>query len=444
MKKLLIAMALGLYILNFTACTSNSSSEDQEVAAEDSESVDAQLESTESSDKAASNDQFVDDQLSGNSETQEKSSEVAVNKPVEQPSEQTKNTDATAVEPTPTPESTTNAAVDPGSEKKSFVESPIAEPVVKSDPLHFKSSPFKVDGKVMNAVYVFRPKDSFLKISKNIFGDEKHVSDLKKWNSDVKNPQPGDKIYYNSPSRPDDESRMLTFYEDTGVVPDVYITKDGDSLKTVSKQLLGYKNAWKEVYATNNLSTQESLPAGTEIRYWKGSFVSADAIATNQSSFSEVAAAPVKKTKKHKAKPKKFTPVESGSSDFASTPPPMDLPAPPPVENTPPPPPPSMAQNDLPPPPPVANTQPTDLPPPPPVEATPTAVDTPPPAPPVAETPKTEEHPPVVEEPSDDSMYYYAGAGLAMFGVLGFLFVRKRKQQQEMANAFNNDSPPSA
>lgn len=435
MKKLLIAIALGLFVLNYTACTSNHSSEDQEVAAEDSESVDAQLESSDSTESTASNDQFVDDQLSGNLETQEKPSEVAKSENVQ--------TEPVATETAPTNQNTVNAAVDPGSEKQAFVESPIAEPVAKSDPLHFKSTPFKVDGKVMNAVYVFRPKDTFLKISKNIYGNEKHVSDLKKWNPDLKSPQPGDKIYYNSPSRPEDESRLLSFYEDTGVVPDVYITKEGDSLKGISKQLLGYKNAWKEVYASNSLSNQDTLPAGTEIRYWKGSFAFTDSVATNQSSFSEVAAAPVKKVKKSKTKTKKFTPVEN-NNDFASTPPPMDMPPPPPVENVPPPPAPTMAQNDMPAPPPVANTQPADLPPPPPVEATPPAVETPPPAPPVAEAPKADEQPPAIEEASDDSMYYYAGGGLALVGVLGFVIARKRKQQQEMANAFNNDSTPSA
>jgi hypothetical protein len=435
MKKLLVALALGLYILNFTACTSNSSSEDQEVAAEDSESLDAQLEGEETTDKekTASNDQFIDEQLSGSSnssDSQEKPTETAAAPPA-------------PAESTPAIESVPNtAAVDPGAEKQTFVESPIAEHVASLDPLHFKSTPFKVDGKILNAVYVFRPKDSFLKISKNIYGNEKHVSDLKKWNVDIKNPQPGDKIYYNSPSRPDDESRMLTFFEDSGVVPDVYITKDGENLKGISKQLLGYKNAWKEVYATNNLSSQDSLPAGTEIRYWKGSFISADTSVTNQSSFSEVAATPVKKAKKQKTK--KFKPVDSNNSDFASAPPPMDLPPPPPIESTPPPAPPTMAQNDMPPPPPVANTQPSDLPPPPPVEAAPPVADAAPAVPPVAENPKTEEPPPVIEEASDDLMYYYAGGGLALIGVLGFVIARKKKQQQEMANAFNNDVPPSA
>src|SRR5690606_15078534 len=118
------------------------------------------------------------------------------------------------------------------------------------------------------AYYIARPKDNFSKVAKLIYGDEGRAGELKQVNPGVK-PRIGDKIYYNSPVRPDDESTMKSYYEDAGLPAEVYVAQEGDNLRKVAKDLLGYSSAWKEIYATNPVDSTRKLEAGTELRYWR-------------------------------------------------------------------------------------------------------------------------------------------------------------------------------
>ncbi len=131
-------------------------------------------------------------------------------------------------------------------------------------------APWQVGKIWFNTVYIARPGDTLSKISQMIYGADK-TAELKKGNKALKNRsvRSGDKVYYNSPQRPDDSAKMITFYEDTGVNPELYVSKSGDNIVKVSKKLLGYSNAWKEVWATNSVESKDSLPEGTELRYWK-------------------------------------------------------------------------------------------------------------------------------------------------------------------------------
>lgn len=127
------------------------------------------------------------------------------------------------------------------------------------------------DGGWINTVYVVRPKETLTDISMKIFASDRSA-DLKKIgeNSFLKSraPRVGDKIYYSSPNRPDDSSRTLLYQEDMGLVPETYVAKKGDNLKKVSKELLGFDNAWKEVWTSNSVESQASLKEGELLRYW--------------------------------------------------------------------------------------------------------------------------------------------------------------------------------
>ena len=80
----------------------------------------------------------------------------------------------------------------------------------------------------------------------------------------------GDKIYYSSIRRPKDNSRLLTFYEDQGMVASYYLISAGQNLRKISQALLGHKDSWKEIWSTNmDLESKTQVNQSIQIRYWK-------------------------------------------------------------------------------------------------------------------------------------------------------------------------------
>jgi len=148
-----------------------------------------------------------------------------------------------------------------------------AAPKKKPAPLqHIKDMPFEKGGQLLNTVYVAREGDTVKIVSMKLFGED-HSKQLKKANPSLKNKlKVGEKVYFNSPARPDDHDRMMVVYEDEGLPPSVYTTKEGDTLKALGKEWLGNENGWKEIYAINrDLASTKKLPPGTELKYWPSS-----------------------------------------------------------------------------------------------------------------------------------------------------------------------------
>ncbi len=131
-----------------------------------------------------------------------------------------------------------------------------------------KEQPFTVAGTLLNRVYVARAGDTLAQVSDKIYGADRS-KELKKWNPGKKsNLSAGDKIYYASSAKPDDQ-QMLTYYDEKGIAPQIYTTKEGDNLRKFAKELLGSADSWKEIYATNrDLESKGAVPAGLAIRYW--------------------------------------------------------------------------------------------------------------------------------------------------------------------------------
>lgn len=140
--------------------------------------------------------------------------------------------------------------------------------------------PFFENERLMNAVYIARPGEDMQSISMKIYNEDRS-SQLFADNGHLnKIVTAGEKIYYNSPNRPDDKKTILTYYEDNKMSPSYYTTEPGDDIQKIGRRVLGYEDAWKEVWAVNDsLQTQALLPAGLKVRYWSG----------NESKINEVA-----------------------------------------------------------------------------------------------------------------------------------------------------------
>jgi hypothetical protein len=287
-------------------------------------------------------------------------------------------------------------------------------------------TPWKEGGKLLNAVYVARSGDTWSSVNKSIYGNEK-TSALKKMNPAIKSRglKVGEKVYYNSPNRPDDSTKVLTYYEDTGLAPEVYIAKSGDDLKTVAKNLLGSKENWKELYATNDFESKGALDEGTQIKYWKSAPAPKN-VAANTATPEMAAPAPV---------------------DAAPPTPPMD-PSMPPDPNamaqTPPPPTdPNMHTGDMaPPPPPPGGDQmamnhdlnaPPPPPPPPPPEMAP-----PPPPPPAPGAPAKMAGAEEAANPMEDDQMTTLAAGAVLAVGLALFMIMRRRRKKELEQAIQD------
>jgi hypothetical protein len=145
-------------------------------------------------------------------------------------------------------------------------EEPNWIPVVK-----IKTDPFFRNERLINAVYIARPGDDMGVISDKIYRDDRTkelLSDNPHLNKGI---DPGDKVYYNSPNRPDDRSALKIYYSDIGLPPQYYTTEKDDNMRRLGSKLLGFADGWKEVWAINpQVDSKTILPAGLQLKYWTG------------------------------------------------------------------------------------------------------------------------------------------------------------------------------
>lgn len=291
---------------------------------------------------------------------------------------------------------------------------PMEEEPKKVIPLRkIADTPYEQSGTVVNAVYLARKGDTLENISAKIYGGTDKIKELVKLNPTFKSRgvKVGDKVYYSSPNRPGDMSRLLTYYEDNNLAPETYVVNGTENIRKIAKNLLGDTNSWKELWATNfDLESKGELVAGTQLRYW------AAAPAMNMA---EAAPAP------DMAPP----PAEAPPQDFA-----QQAPPPPPTDSAPQPEDPSMNQSDLPPPPPMEAQAPPP-PPPPPSDITP-----PPPPPAVGQVEGAgdeggnDQNPLALAglEGDDQTMAMGAAAILLLGGLAIFIMVRKRRSRRQI------------
>lgn len=403
-KKILLLLLSTLSALYLTNCTSKGGSEDGDAAVEES-SDEASGEETANAASDTAEDQAVatdettkaDEFAAGDVPPVEAA--PASEAPPEFPAANA-TADASTVTAAPPPEAVPMPAEPPTMAPPPMEEKPVAPKVAAAPYQKVKDAPFDEGGKLMNTVYLARKGDSWSKVATKIFNDKKEARQLKKWNPSLagRELRVGDKVYYNSPQRPDDGAKLVTFYEDKGEVPQIYTSQEGDELKSVAKSLLGNKDSWKELWATNTFEPKGKLPAGVEIRYWKPA-----------------------------EEPLAEAPSPTPATEAFAAPPAMaaaEPPAPEPVQAPPPPvetpsqaelPPPPMAQADVPPPPPPAP------PPPPPVEAAPVPTEN-------HELAQTEN----TSGESDDMVPMIAGGIGLVLVVLLVVIIKKRRASEAM------------
>ncbi len=237
----------------------------------------------------------------------------------------------------PMPPQDTTAASSPEANPQPASE-PAPAPVRTSSLKKIETTPFQKGGQLLNAVYIARPGDTLKSVSSMIYGSEDKVKALKKANPSLKaSLKPGEKVYYNSPQRPTDADKVITYYEDTGIAPEVYVSKEGDDLKAISSEMLGFKQAWKEVWATNAVESKGAMPAGTELRYWKSAPKAPETVATPVAAVEPVSP-PMPPM--NEPQPPPAPPVQAAAPPPAAPPMPDQAvqPAPPPPPMNPPPP----------------------------------------------------------------------------------------------------------
>lgn len=296
-----------------------------------------------------------------------------------------------------------------------------------------EQSPYAFNDGFVNTVYFVRPKEKLKDISQKIYGADK-TKELKQINKFLKARQPraGDQILYVSPNRPTDSSRMISYFEDNGMVPETYVAQKGDNLKKVSKKLLGYEKAWQEVWITNSIDSQSKLNEGETIKFWK--------------STESIAAKPAAPTT-----PSEGANVITSTQELPSAPPAPDmaaqdtssLPPPPGSELPPPPAPDQMAMNNELPPPPADPGSDANLPPPPADDMA--AQSDLPPAPPADEEVKPDDvaattSGEMIDEEGegtalDSNTYAMLGLVVILLAALALVIMRKKKKAAEAAAA---------
>lgn len=139
-----------------------------------------------------------------------------------------------------------------------------------------RKEPFYMNQRLMNTVYIARQGDDPGTISQKIFNKDNVAILIQDNRLLADGVSVGDQVYYNSPNRSEDKKEILTYYQDKKMAPQYYTTKRGDSIQKIGREVLGHDEAWREVWATNEiLQSQAMLPAGLKIKYWSGNEVQA-------------------------------------------------------------------------------------------------------------------------------------------------------------------------
>lgn len=136
-----------------------------------------------------------------------------------------------------------------------------------------KDQTYQVAEYLVNAVYIARAGDTVESVSQKIFNSDEqnqlHTINpyLKHRTSGLK---VGDKIYYQSPNRGQDSSRVMFYFEDIGVSPKYYRVEVGDNIRKIATDLLGsIGGSWKEIWSTNpGLKSKTIVNEAIEIKYW--------------------------------------------------------------------------------------------------------------------------------------------------------------------------------
>lgn len=152
------------------------------------------------------------------------------------------------------------------------------------------SAPFTRSGILLNSLYIVREGDTLNSIKDKIYGPGSSAN-LQQLNPTLKanNLKVGEKVYYNSPNRPNDSSRMMFYYDDVGAQAQYYEIAAGQSIRKVSQDLLGHPRSWMEIWATNpDVESKWNVSRSHNLRYFPDGVAPAPVLAQNNSSQPEL------------------------------------------------------------------------------------------------------------------------------------------------------------
>ncbi len=279
------------------------------------------------------------------------------------------------------------------------------------------SQPYKQGKILVNAVYLVRAGDTPESISQKVFASKDHAKELCKVNAYncQRGLKTGDKMYYNSPQRPNDDTVVKTFYEDAGVQPQMYSAKQGDNIRKVGKDLLGEDRSWMELWATNEVESKGDLDEGTQLKYWPSSEIAAPALAATDAAPADAGAPPAGDMPPQDMAA--ATPPDAGQPmDQAAAPPAEDLA----MNNPPPPQDPQAGQEQLPPAP-DANAMGSVEPPPP-----------PPPPPSNDSAQQAGSDMAAADDPNQQNFMLGVGAVLLLAAAALFISIRKKRARRQI------------
>ena len=133
-----------------------------------------------------------------------------------------------------------------------------------------KTRAYRKGAYLVNAVYIARSGDTIESVSQKIYNtNQQEVLYTINPHFQSKALKIGDKVYYNSPHRSQDSSRILIYYEELGIPSQTHMISAGQNIRSVSRNLLGHKDSWKEIWATNpNILSKGIVSEPKELRYW--------------------------------------------------------------------------------------------------------------------------------------------------------------------------------
>lgn len=133
-----------------------------------------------------------------------------------------------------------------------------------------RDEPYDQDGILLNALYIVREGDNFKSIGEKIYG-KGSINNLSRVNPflNPKRLKVGEKVYYNSPNRPTDQSKMLFYYDDIGRSAQFRQVETGENIRTVAQELLGHPRSWMEIWATNpEIVSKAEVDRPYRVRYF--------------------------------------------------------------------------------------------------------------------------------------------------------------------------------
>ena len=249
LKQLLVFLLQFIFIFVFSACTSSGGVDDEVFQAEEEEYMESQSQQTALSEDEESDDDYEESEVLAEDSSDRVESEIA-------------------------DDFSDDLTNEYGTEEDNLVNIEMPKKKTWVPLKKIPTKPWKQDRKWVNAVYIAREGDDLNQISVKIYSQTNLVEELKNFNPFLKrrSPKVGDKIYYNSPNRPNDRVKFSHYYEDNNQTAMTYDIQAGENIRKIAMNLLGHEDSWKEIWATNpQVESKGNINETVTIYYWPGS-----------------------------------------------------------------------------------------------------------------------------------------------------------------------------